>query len=120
MCINLIYSYSSKTKIKAACLKNSVPFISIPEMDKAYLTLIEPEMVAGFFADLETATQKVTVVGSYNRDGSHYIFDDADWNHTIEKYRAKLKGSPTESEALLTQVNLMAGAKPRVLTNPKK
>ena len=117
MCINLIYSYPSKSKIKRVCLENRVPFISIPEMDEAYLTLIESEEVVGFIDDLETATQKVTVIGSYNKNGSHYIFDNADWNHTIDKYRSALQGNPTEAEALQIQVTLFAGHPKRILIN---
>mgnify|MGYP003654685032 FL=1 len=117
MCINLIYSYPSKSKIKTVCLANAVPFLNIFEMDEAYLTLIEPEDVDSFISDLETASQKVTVIGSYNKNGTHYIFDNVELNHTIEKYRSALKGNPTEAEALQTQVNLMSGHPNRILTN---
>lgn len=107
--------------------------IDIPEMNDAYLTLIAPEKVADFVAALKLPPLRFDMIGSYNMDGSQYIWTKENgqisWNHSINKYKAKLKDiveydeegveisrrRPTTVEASATQVNKIMGWSDRKL-----
>ena len=107
----------------------------VPEMvDNTYLILLnEPDDFDALEQEMEDQDD-VFKVGAYNMDGTHYIYGNPNKNHTINKYKGKLKdvidydeegnpiGShpPTVAEALETQVNKIYGyASDRTLTDPE-
>ena len=110
----------------------NLPVIVIPEMEDAYLTFIEPENVTGFIAALKKPPLRFTMIGSYNIDGSQYIWTKAgetSRNHSINKYKSMLRDvveydtegveisrrRPTDAEAKTIQVNKIAGYNDRQL-----
>ena len=130
--IQLIFEYGDEQTVKVIAEQINVPIIVIPEMNDSYLTLIEPENVTGFIAALKQPPLKLTIIGSYNMDGSQYIWiaaGETSRNHSISKYKSMLRDKveydiegveisrrrPTESEALNTQVNKIAGYNDRQL-----
>jgi len=101
-------------------------------MNDSYLTLIEPENVTAFITALKQPPLKLTIIGSYNMDDSQYIWiaaGETSRNHSINKYKSMLRDKveydiegneisrrrPTETEALNTQVNKIAGYNDRQL-----
>jgi len=64
---------------------------TVTELENGWLLLInEPDD----WDDIETAIEAiddVQVIGSYNEDGTQYIYGNPNRNHTIEKYHGKLK-----------------------------
>jgi len=103
----------------------------VPEMvDNTYLVLLnEPDDFDALEIEMEAQTD-VFIVGAYNMDGTQYIYGNSNRNHTVTKYKGKLKdvieydedgevtGShpPTEIEALNTQVNKIYGHNNRILS----
>jgi len=132
--IQLIFEYGDEQTVKVIAEQPqiNVPIIVIPEMNDSYLTLIEPENVTAFITALKQPPLKLTIIGSYNIDGSQYIWTAAgetSRNHSINKYKSMLRDKveyneegveisrrrPTEAEALNTQVNKIAGYNDRQL-----
>ena len=132
--IQLIFEYGDEQTVKVIAEQPqiNVPIIVIPEMNDSYLTLIEPENVTAFIAALKQPPLKLTIIGSYNMDGSQYIWTAAgetSRNHSINKYKSMLRDKveyniegveisrmrPTDAEALNTQVNKIAGYNDRQL-----
>ena len=125
--IQLLYTYPDSVILQGVCEDFNVPYITVSEMlEDSYLTLIEPDMVTDFEDALKTAPAKMFFIGSYNMDGSQYIWTEPieiQRNHTINKYKDDLKDviiyneqgepigerRPTTQEALDTQVNLIFG-----------
>ena len=111
----------------------NLPIIAIPEMlDDMYFTLIKPEDVTALEDALKQPPLKMTVGGSYNMDGTQYIWTEPkekSRNHSINKYKNNLKDvveydengdeisrrRPTEAEALAIQVNKICGCDDRIL-----
>jgi hypothetical protein len=88
--------------------------------------VIEPTEVTDFEDYLKSAPDKMIFIGSYNSDGSQYVWTEPQElvrNHSINKYKNSLKDiveydengdetskrRPTENEALNTQVNKVYG-----------
>ena len=132
--IQLIFEYGDEQTVKVIAEQPqiNVPIIVIPEMIDSYLTLIEPENVTAFIAALKQPPLKLTIIGSYNMDGSQYLWTEAgetSRNHSISKYKSMLRDKveydiegveisrrrPTDAEALNTQVNKIAGYNDRQL-----
>jgi len=130
--IQIIFEYESEDTLRGISTGFNIPVIVIPEMENAYLTLIEPEKVTAFIAALKLPPLRFTMIGSYNMDGSQYIWiasGETSRNHSINKYKSMLRDKveydaegveisrrrPTESEALNTQVNKIAGYNDRQL-----
>jgi len=130
--IQLIFEYGDEQTVKVIAEQINVPIIVIPEMNDSYLTLIDPENVNAFIAALKQPPLKLTIIGSYNMDGSQYIWiaaGETSRNHSISKYKSMLRDKveydiegveisrrrPTETEALNTQVNKIAGYNDRQL-----
>lgn len=133
--IQIIFDYEDKTKMLEIAEGDDfkLNIIDIPEMNDAYLTLIAPEMVADFVAALKQPPLRFEMIGSYNMDGTQYIWDattgQVSWNHSINKYKSKLKDvvaydeegveisrrRPTTAEASNTQVNKIMGWSDREL-----
>ena len=101
-------------------------------MNNAYLTLIEPEKVTEFITALKKPPLRFTMIGSYNMNGSQYIWTKAgetSRNHSINKCKSMLRDvvayneagvelnrrRPTDAEAKTTQVNKIAGYNDRQL-----
>ena len=128
--IQLIYDYEDATIAEDICTDFNIPFIVIPEMHDAYLTLIEPERVGEFETALKLPPLRFDVIGSYNRDGSQYIWTEPTekkWNHSINKYKNSLNDipdgnggfrPPTTAEALNIQVNKISGDGDRNTIDP--
>ena len=96
-------------------------------VDNTYLVLLnEPDDFDALEQEMENQPDgedefDVFKVGAYNMDGTHYIYGKPNRKHSINKYRGKLRGSPTETEALNTQVNRIfkkGGSPDRILTDP--
>ena len=118
--INVIYYSSDIETAKASCESFGLLFIPISDMTDAYLTLVDHFRMRDIEDALLANGLEPLVIGCWNADGSQYVWakmDEAHWNYSLDKYRAALKGEPTEAEALDTQVNLMAGGSNRILTN---
>jgi len=139
MKIQIIFEYQDEAVLRDIAIgteeKPSVfnlPVIVIPEIKDAYLTLIEPEMVTEFITALKKPPLRFTMIGSYNVDGSQYIWTasgETSRNHSINKYKSMLRDKieydiegveisrrrPTDAEALNTQVNKIAGYNDRQL-----
>ena len=130
--IQLIFEYGDEQTAKVIAEQINVPIIVIPEMIDSYLTLIEPENVTAFITALKQPPLKLTIIGSYNMDGSQYIWTESgetSRNHSINKYKSMLRDKveydiegveisrrrPTEAEAKTTQVNKIAGYNDRQL-----
>ena len=130
--IQLIFEYGDEQTVKVIAEQINVPIIVIPEMNDSYLTLIEPENVTAFITALKQPPLKLTIIGSYNMDDSQYIWiaaGETSRNHSINKYKSMLRDKveydiegneisrrrPTETEALNTQVNKIAGYNDRQL-----
>ena len=97
--------------------------------DGTYLIVIEYK---DQYDAIETSIEEqgdVDVISSHNQDGTLYEWDNSNRNHTIQKYRGRLKPHPvwnetteefedvayTETEAKDVQVNHVAGWLPRQL-----
>ena len=137
--IQLIFEYESEDTLREIAIGTeenpsvfNLPVIVIPEMENAYLTLIEPEKVTEFIAALKQPPLRFTMIGSYNMDGSQYIWTEQtekSRNHSISRYKSMLRDvieydeegveisrrRPSEAEALNTQVNKIAGYNDRQL-----
>jgi len=132
--IQLIFEYGDEQTVKVIAEQPqiNVPIIVIPEMNDSYLTLIEPENVTAFITALKQPPLKLTIIGSYNMDGSQYIWTAAgetSRNHSISKYKSMLRDKveyniegveisrrrPTDAEAKTTRVNKIAGYNDRQL-----
>ena len=137
--IQIIFDYQDEATLREIAIGTeenpsvfNLPIIVIPEMNDSYLTLIEPENVTAFIDALKQPPLKLTIIGNYNMDGSQYIWTAAgetSRNHSISKYKSMLRDKveydiegneisrrrPTESEALNTQVNKIAGYNDRQL-----
>jgi len=130
--IQIIFEYESEDTLRGISTGFNIPVIVIHEMENAYLTLIEPENVTGFIAALKQPPLKLTIIGSYNMDGSQYIWTasgEVTGNHSINKYKSMLRDKveydiegveisrrrPTDAEAKTTQVNKIAGYNDRQL-----
>ena len=94
---------------------------------------MESTLVTAFEDALKQPPLAMTFVGSYNTDGTQFIWTEPteiQRNHSINKYKNKLKdvieydengeviGShpPSEAEALNTQTNKIFGWSDRILT----
>jgi len=125
--IQLIFEYGDEQTVKVIAEQPqiNVPIIVIPEMNDSYLTLIEPENVTAFITALKKPPLRFTMIGSYNMDGSQYIWTEPtelSRNHSISKYKSMLRDvveydaegveisrrRPTTAEAKNTQVNKIA------------
>ena len=133
MKISIFYTYDNETVLREVAEEFNVPAIDVPEMlVGAYHTLIEDTEVTAFEDALKQPPLKMEFIGSYNNDGSQYIWvepTEKQRNHSINKYKGKLNdvieydedgnetGShrPTEAEALNTQVNKILGQTDRIL-----
>ena len=119
--INLIYNYTDKDVLKDVLKDLNLPFIAIPEMlDNMYLTLLEADKVTELEDALKQPPLKMTFVGTYNIDGSQYVWTEPtekQRNHSISKYKNKLKngGELTNEEAKQVQVNKIYGYNDREL-----
>jgi len=130
--IQIIFEYESEDTLRGISTGFNLPVIVIPEMENAYLTLIEPEMVTEFIAALKQPPLRFSMIGSYNMDGSQYIWTEPtelSRNHSIQRYSNMLRDvvtynsegveisrrRPTTAEALNTQVNKIAGYNDRQL-----
>ena len=84
--IQLIFEYESEDTLRGISAGVNLHVIVIPEMEDAYLTLIEPEKVTEFIAALKLPPLRFTMIGSYNMDGSQYIWTEPtelSRNHSI-------------------------------------
>ena len=137
--IQIIFDYQDEATLREIVIGTeenpsalNLPVIVIPEMENAYLTLIEPEKVTEFITALKLPPLRFTMIGSYNMDGSQYIWTEPTEllrNHSISKYKSMLRDKveydiegveisrrrPTETKALNTQVNKIAGYNDRQL-----
>ena len=103
---------------------------NISEVVDGWLILINEPDDWDYIEEAIEAIDDVHIVGSYNMDGTQYLYGNANRNHTITKYKNKLHPKRvydengdlvseipyTESEALNKQVNLIAGHNNRILT----
>ena len=130
--IQIIFDYQDEDVLREIAIGTeenpsvfNLPVIVIPEMKDAYLTLIDSEKVTAFIAALKKPPLRFTMIGSYNMDGSQYIWTAAgetSRNHSINKYKSMLRDKveydiegveisrrrPTTAEAKNTQVNNIA------------
>jgi len=137
--IQIIFDYQDEVVLREIAIGTennpsvfNLPVIVIPEMNNAYLTLIEPEKVTAFITALKKPPLRFTMIGSYNMDGSQYIWTAAgetSRNHSISRYKSMLRDKveydaegveisrrrPTTAEAKTTQVNKIAGYNDRQL-----
>ena len=137
--IQIIFDYQDEAVLREIAIGTeenpsvfNLPVIVIPEMKDVYLTLIEPENVTEFIAALKLPPLRFTMIGSYNMDGSQYIWTEpteTSRNHSISKYKSMLRDvieydiegveisrrRPTDAEAKTTQVNKIAGYNDRQL-----
>ena len=122
--IELIIDYEDAEVFKIILEDFGYRYVEIPKMEDAWLLLIEPEQVTELEDALKQPPLRMGVIGSYNTDGTQYIWtkpQEIHRNHSINKYKNQLKGNPTEQEALNKQVLRVAteGKSPdRILTNP--
>jgi len=94
MKIQIIFDYQDEATLREIAIGTeenpsvfNVPIIVIPEMNDSYLTLIEPENVTAFIDVLKQPPLKLTIIGSYNMDGSQYIWTasgETSRNHSIK------------------------------------
>lgn len=100
--IQLIYSYSDEAILKTVLEELVLPLIKIPEMSgETYLTLIETDKVSELEDALDQAGLKLGFVGSYNMDGSQFIWTEPTEikrNHTISNYKSALRNKITRDE----------------------
>ena len=137
--IQIIFDYQDEAVLREIAIGTeenpsvfNLPVIVIPELENAYLTLIEPEKVTEFITALKKPPLRFNMIGSYNMDGSQYIWTESgetSRNHSINKYKSMLRDKieydiegveisrrrPTDAEALNTQVNKIAGYNDRQL-----
>ena len=130
--IQIIFEYQDETTLRGISTGFNLPVIVIPEMNNAYLTLIEPEKVTEFISALKKPPLRFTMIGSYYLSGEQYIWTasgETSRNHSISKYKSMLRDKveydaegveisrrrPTTAEALNTQVNNIAGYNDRQL-----
>ena len=137
--IQIIFDYQDEAVLREIAIGTeenpsvfNLPVIVIPEMENAYLTLIEPEKVTAFIAALKLPPLRFTMIGSYLMTGEQYIWTEpteTSRNHSISKYKSMLRDKveyniegveisrrrPTTAEALNTQVNKIAGYNDRQL-----
>jgi len=137
--IQIIFDYQDEAVLREIAIGTeenpsvfNLPVIVIPEMENAYLTLIEPEKVTEFITALKKPPLRFTMIGSYYLSGEQYIWTEpgeTSRNHSINKYKSMLRDKieydiegveisrrrPTETEALNTQVNKIAGYNDRQL-----
>ena len=132
--ISILYEYTDEAVLRAVAQGTeetpsefNVPTISVPEMiPDMWNTVMESTLVSDFEDALKQPPLKMTFVGSYNTDGTQFIWTEPteiQRNHNINKYKNKLKdvieydesgepiGShpPSEAEALDTQTNKVFG-----------
>jgi len=142
MKISILYEYTDETILREVAQGTeenpsvfNVPVIPISEMlSNSYHTIIDSELVTAFEDALKQPPLKMVFIGSYHTSGSKFIWTkptETSRNHSINKYKNKLKdiidydedgvpiGShrPSDSEAINTQVNLIAGWKGRNLND---
>jgi hypothetical protein len=131
--INLIYNYTDIDVLKEVLEDLNLPLITISEMlEDMYLVLIEAERVTELEDALKQPPLKMEFVGSYNIDGSRYIWTsptEIQRNHSINKYKDKLRNyivydedgeiiedrPYTIEEAKSVQVNKIYGNSDRIL-----
>ena len=117
--IQLIFEYTDKDVLEEVYSELKYPLIDIPEMlDDMYLTLLPANEVGDLEDLLKQPPLKMEVVGTYNLDGTQYVWTEpgeTKWNHSINKYKNKLRGEYTEEEAANRQVNKIAGYPDRIL-----
>jgi hypothetical protein len=131
--INLIYNYTDIDVLKEVLEGLNLPLITISEMlENTYLILIEAERVTELEDALKQPPLKMEFVGSYNIDGSQYIWTaptEIQRNHSINKYKDKLRNyivydedgeiiedrPYTIEEAKSVQVNKIYGNSDRIL-----
>ena len=137
--IQIIFEYQDEATLREIAIGTeenpsvfNLPVIVIPEMEDAYLTLIEPENVTAFITVLKQPPLRFTMIGSYYFSGEQYIWTEpgeTSRNHSINKYKSMLRDKveyniegveisrmrPTDAEALNTQVNKIAGYNDRQL-----
>lgn len=130
--IQLIIDYEDKEVFDIVLSNTNYINIVIPEMENAWLVLLKPEEVTDLEDLLKQPPLKMGIVGSYNMDGTQYIWTEPgekNRNHSINKYKNKLRPKKvydennelisetpyTEAEALSKQVNLIAGHPERIL-----
>ena len=99
MKIQIIFDYQDEAVLREIAIgteeKPSVfnlPVIVIPEMENAYLTLIEPENVTDFIDALKLPPLRFTMIGSYLMTGEQYIWTEpkeTSRNHSISRYKLK-------------------------------
>jgi hypothetical protein len=131
--INLIYNYTDIDVLKEVLEDLNLPLITISEMlEDMYLVLIEAERVTELEDALKQPPLKMEFVGSYNIDGSQYVWTaptELQRNHSINKYKDKLRNYVvydedgeiiedrpyTIEEAKSVQVNKIYGNSDRIL-----
>ena len=117
--IQLIFEYTDKVVLEDVFSGFTYPLIPVPEMlEDMYLTLLPANEVSNLDDLLKQPPLKMEVVGTYNLDGSQYVWTEpteTKWNHSINKYKNKLRGDYTEGEAQNRQVNKIAGYPDRIL-----
>ena len=100
--IQLIYNYTDKDVLKVVLEEFNYPLIEVPEMlDNMYLTLLDADKVTELEDALKQPPLKMSFVGTYNLDGSQYIWTEPtekQRNHSISKYKNKLNNKKTYHE----------------------
>ena len=101
MILQIIFEYGDEAVLREIAIGTednpsvfNLPVIVIPEMENDYLTLIEPKKVTEFIAALKLPPLRFTMIGSYNVDGSQYIWTasgETSRNHSINKYKSMLR-----------------------------
>ena len=96
--IQIIFDYQDEAVLREIAIGTeenpsvfNLPIIVIPEMENAYLTLIEPKKVTEFIAALKLPPLRFTMIGSYLMTGEQYIWTAAgetSRNHSINKYKS--------------------------------
>ena len=119
--IQLIFEYKDKDVLSEVLSGFNYPLIVVPEMlEYMYLTVLEADKVTELEDALKQPPLKMTFVGTYNEDGSQYIWTEPteiQRNHSISKYKNKLiNGSDyTDEQAKQIQVNKIYGYNDREL-----
>ena len=130
--IQLIVNYEDDTVFRIVLGGLKHQFAVVTEMVDTYLVLLEVDEVDALEDALKQPPLKMDYVGTYNVDGTQYVWTDPQTiqrNHSINKYKNTLndiveydengeeinRRRPTESEALNTQVNKIAGYNDRIL-----
>ena len=119
--IQLIFEYKDIDVLSEVLKSFNYPFIVVPEMiEDMYLTLLEADKVTELEDALKQPPLKMTFAGTYNVDGSQYIWTEPtekQRNHSISKYKNKLinRSDYTDEEAKQIQVNKIYGYNDRDL-----